>query len=601
VALRSISWIWVLRLLEGSADIKGFERDVLGMLRLQGRHIQRFLSTYFSPNTHLLGEALAMFFIGTFCPEIPEASVWQRDGWQILLREAQRQVRADGTYFEQSTYYHVYALDMFLHACLLAAHNDIEIPSELEECISRMLTVLASLSQCGAPPRLGDDDGGRLFDPSRNEAGHLLDPLSVGAVLCDRADLAQVAGDLCEENIWLLGRAGLEKLVSLRASPEGASALEGASPLAAIAKSGRKAASASIPRAFPHGGIYVMCSSDGHSQLTLDAGPLGSLAGGHGHADLLALHLSVDGKEVLADAGTGEYVGVNRAKLRATAAHNTLEVDSVSQAEPDGPFAWESLPTVNATWREGPSFQFLRAEHYGYERLASPVRHRRSAFHTSNFFFIADEVLGSGIHNFALHWNLGLEPVAEQDSPRRLRIRSGENELSICWHAEGDWQSEIVPAVLSPVYGRVLPSNRWRISTRAAVPTEIATLISVTEGSAANLARLKGSNEGVTAYLCASGADYRFFCLGKRTAWTFQDWSSDAAFIFIEIALGRPPAFVAFDVSHFTVNGTPLLKYANRVEQYDYRYRDDKSNFELGLWLEDLSKELLQSTNETKQ
>src|SRR5208283_5236599 len=49
---------------------------------------------------------------------------------RIMLHEAGRQVRPDGVYFEQSLYYHVYALDFFLYARLLAARNGMEIPPE---------------------------------------------------------------------------------------------------------------------------------------------------------------------------------------------------------------------------------------------------------------------------------------------------------------------------------------------------------------------------------------------------------------------------------------------------------------------------------------
>src|SRR5207253_8095557 len=51
-------------------------------------HIERFLSTYFSPNTHLLGEGMALFFIGLLCAGIPSARRWQEGGWKIILREA---------------------------------------------------------------------------------------------------------------------------------------------------------------------------------------------------------------------------------------------------------------------------------------------------------------------------------------------------------------------------------------------------------------------------------------------------------------------------------------------------------------------------------
>src|SRR5436189_974402 len=164
-------------LLEGSTALApDFRSEWLRYQAVNGRHIEHFLSTYFSPNTHLLGEAVALFFLGTMCSELPAAERWKSLGWRLVLQEAQRQVQSDGFHFEQSTYYHVYALDFFLHAVVLASLNGISVPGRFEETIEKMLTVLCQLGRCGPPPSFGDDDGGRLFDPRRNRREHLIDP-----------------------------------------------------------------------------------------------------------------------------------------------------------------------------------------------------------------------------------------------------------------------------------------------------------------------------------------------------------------------------------------------------------------------------------------
>src|ERR1039458_3050929 len=115
VAFRSLSWIWVDQLLAGAGEAVKFRTELLPALAFHGRYIERYLSTYFSPNTHLLGEAVALFFLGTLYPQMPGAARWKESGWRIVLREAGRQVRPVGVYFEQSLYYHVYALDFFLY------------------------------------------------------------------------------------------------------------------------------------------------------------------------------------------------------------------------------------------------------------------------------------------------------------------------------------------------------------------------------------------------------------------------------------------------------------------------------------------------------
>ena len=74
VAFRSLSWIWVDQLLAGTDKAPEFRTDLHPALAFHGRHIERYLSTYFSPNTHLLGEAVALFFLGTLYPQMPRVS-----------------------------------------------------------------------------------------------------------------------------------------------------------------------------------------------------------------------------------------------------------------------------------------------------------------------------------------------------------------------------------------------------------------------------------------------------------------------------------------------------------------------------------------------
>src|SRR3954470_10031356 len=205
VAFRSLSWIWVGQLLADCPELSGqFNTDLLRGLALNGRYIERYLSTYFSPNTHLLGEAAALFFIGVLCPQISSSARWKKKGLEILLQQAEHQVHPDGVYFEQSLYYHVYALDLFLHVRLLASRNKIDVPENFDEVLKKMLVVVRSLSQNRPPLGFGDDDGGRLFNPRRNRGEHMADPLAIGATLFQDEQL-RAAATLTEESIWLFG------------------------------------------------------------------------------------------------------------------------------------------------------------------------------------------------------------------------------------------------------------------------------------------------------------------------------------------------------------------------------------------------------------
>lgn len=157
VAFRALSWIWVDGLV-GRDMPRDFRVRWLHMLYLHGCHLANNLSIYFSPNNHLVGEALALHALGLFFAGLPRAASWERLGARVMREELDRQIRPDGSSFEQSTYYQGYVWDMFrLHAAL--ANPDAAYLAKLER-MSEFLRAVAGPS--GLPPMLGDDDGGQL-------------------------------------------------------------------------------------------------------------------------------------------------------------------------------------------------------------------------------------------------------------------------------------------------------------------------------------------------------------------------------------------------------------------------------------------------------
>jgi hypothetical protein len=160
VAFRALSWVR-LDALAGAMLPHDFRKVLANALYLHGCYLERNLSIYFSPNTHLLGEAVALHTLGALYPEFPRSRRWQRLGSQLVEEQIERQVRDDGSHFEQSTYYHVYALDMFRWHELLA-----ETSAQYKDRLRRMAEYLAALVGPGDTfPLIGDDDGGHLFHP----------------------------------------------------------------------------------------------------------------------------------------------------------------------------------------------------------------------------------------------------------------------------------------------------------------------------------------------------------------------------------------------------------------------------------------------------
>jgi hypothetical protein len=512
VAFRSISWIWTYHLLEGTPALPPtFREEWLRAQAVNGRHIERYLSTYFSPNTHLLGEAIALVFLGTLCPEIPRAEHWKSLGWQVVMQETHRQVLADGFHFERSTYYHVYAIDFFLHVLLLASLNDFVIPNEYEKTLEKMLDALLLVGRSGAPPHLGDDDGGRVFDPRRNRSEHLFDPLATGAVLFGREDFKAAAGDLREETIWLLGEQGVSEWDRLPTQQP-------------------RVASASLGSA----GLCLLATQNPSSQLVVTARPQGEGAA-HSHADALSVCLNSEGHGLLIDPGTFEYVGPERDLFRGTAMHNTLRVDGASQSETAGLFAWKRLARAQAEqWITGKTFDLFVGSHDGYTRLASPVIHRRWVCSLNcGLFLVRDLAEGQGKHRLDIAWHLGAE--MQFHAERSFKLKGNSGGLALLVPEKHGWSQEVSKEAWSPVYGKKERINVVTFSTIASLPAEFVTVLlplGLVSESPGKLTQTSDSSSAVKGYLYSTPEqDCSFVFVEKGRRWNHARLASDAQFV----------------------------------------------------------------------
>lgn len=563
VAFRSLSWLWTYHLLAGARGLPGFRAEWLGGLACHGRHIERYLSTYFSPNTHLLGEGVGLFFLGVLCPELAGAQRWKALGWNIVLRETERQVRADGFHFEQSTYYHVYALDFFLHAAVLASVNNIPVPQSLEQAMEKMLTALFLLGRSGQAPRFGDDDGGRLFDPHRNRSEHLLDPLAAGAILFQRGDFKRAAGDLREETIWLLGEEGVRHWDELQTD------------------AGRMESCA-----LQDAGYYLLASEKPAVQLVLDAGPQGTQSGGHGHADALSICLHSQAS-LLIDPGTYTYAyaeeGGDRDLFRGTAMHNTLRVDGLDQAETAGPFAWKRLMQANAEeWIQGPGFDWLVASHDGYQRLRQGVTHRRWVVSLKNgLYLVRDRVEGEGRHRFDISWHLSqdLQLVGEN----LFRAKGASAGLALLPVRGHGWAEEVRKEAWSPVYGQKAPMTVLNFGVTADAPAEFALMLVALEEvhpHARSFERLRGqeAKSVVIAYrYIGEGGEYSFYFGEPGKPWRHNSVSSDAEFLCWSGRTGvSDQVLILCNGSYTEIEGGPELRCRRAVRWCELCLQDGR-------------------------
>ncbi|MBI3793082.1 MAG: alginate lyase family protein, partial [Gemmatimonadetes bacterium] len=404
VAFRSIAWLWVLQLVRGSRALTA-ERHVrmLGVLARAGRHVADNLSTWFSPNTHLTGEALALHAIGTALPALRDADRFRATGEAVLAEWLPRHVRPDGTYVEQSTWYARYTADFLVHAIVMGEHAGRPIPG-LRAALDRIATMLLHVRRAdGTFPLIGDDDGGRYLFLDARPAGDVRPTLAAAAALLGRSDLTWGAGPCRAEAAWLLGARAGDALASAPPHPP-----EGGS------------------RAFADGGLFVMRDGWGEeaSMAVIDCGPHGFQNSGHAHADLLGFDLTLRGRPVVRDPGTYTYTSslAERVDWRSAARHAAATVDGTGSATPSGPFTWAARPaTQHACWTATPAADLLVGTHDGFAALG--IRHRRVIVRAgSAYWLVLDTIEGAGEHELMTH--LPLAPGLAVDLAS-LEVRAG--------------------------------------------------------------------------------------------------------------------------------------------------------------------------------
>lgn len=437
VAFRALSWTWVYHL-AGADMTAAFRRKLLAGIRQHGRYIERNLSIYFSPNTHLLGEAVVLHSLGALFHSFPEAARWRRLGAEIVSAQMESQVRDDGTHFEQSSWYHLYALDMFLFHRLLS-----ETTPEYDETLRRMARYAAALAgPARSLPFLGDEDGGRLFHPYGDRGRFSRSTLATCAQILADCDWLWSEEDLHEQAIWWLGP---HRLGSAPARP------------APGAQSGL----------FPQAGVAVLAAGD--VQVIIDAGPLGAGSAGHSHADCLSVIARLGGEEILTDAGTFTYVGGSgRDWFRGTSAHNTVRIDGRNQATPAGAFRWTNKPDVSIRqWSSSATSDWLDAECCD----AGFVHRRRLFFLKPDILFVLDEVSGlPGEHDIEQFWHFARPAVEAASGIYRIGARSylaisPDESAGFGEGGEHGWRS--------PVYGQKAPASFLRVHRRSALPVSL--------------------------------------------------------------------------------------------------------------------------------
>ncbi len=470
--IRLISWAWIRRLLDQwpkVGDLFEHNDDAVRQIAWHQRFLAAFPSRGSSANNHVVAEAAGRLVAACAFPWYRRTPQWRRNAAALLERELVANTFDDGLNRELATDYHRFVLELGLVAAVEADAAGHPLSEAAWERLARMLDAGAAIVDVtGRAPRQGDGDEGRalvLDDPERDSWATML---GAGAALLGAPEW------------WPSLAGGLE-----------------ANLLSALGRSRELPRPGARPRRFEDAGLVILRSrpQDGPEiWCRCDGGPHGFLSiAAHAHADALSLEVRHDGVDILADPGTYCYHGEPewREWFRSTAAHNTAEIGSVSQAESGGPFLWDAHPhTVTLTGDVGEKrVQTWCAEHDGYQRLMAPTTHRRLVTLDSpaRRLTVVDTIKSAAAVPLRLFWHLGPD----------IKVDFAESEVILYWRVGLDrrqgvlllpdelaWtvhRAEIDPPMgwYSPRFGARIPATSLVGSGTAMSSTRLVTELEV--------------------------------------------------------------------------------------------------------------------------
>jgi hypothetical protein len=344
-------------------------------------------------------------------------------------------VLPDGVDFEASTSYHRLALELLLLPALYRMACGLTVDEGYRDTLVRMAEFVAAYSRPdGSIPLWGDADDGRVLPLGRHPVNDHRYAIGLIGLAFNNQDLIAKAVGPWDELFWLLG-------------PE---------PLARVPDQPRTEES----RAFQAAGLYVMRSADDH--VFIDAGPVGMAGrGGHGHNDCLSFEAALDGVLLITDSGCFVYTASVewRNRFRATAAHNTPQIDGQEQNRWVRPeYLWtlrdDARPEVRE-WTTGPEHDVFLGLHRGYQRLVSPVTPVRGVVLDKNEhrLIVIDRFEGRGSHRVSIPYHFAPHVAIEVASEHTWHLTADGREFLLVWRAAEPWQATVRGSWWSPSYG----------------------------------------------------------------------------------------------------------------------------------------------------
>lgn len=428
--------------------------------RVSGDHLYAQLQR----NNHAISEGVGLWTVGILFPELKQAEKWRESGRKILEEAAARQIYDDGAYVQHSTNYHRLMLHDYIWAIQLGRLNGFAFSEQLQDRVHRAGQFLYQLQDKtdGRVPNYGANDGALILPLNSCDYSDFRPVLAAVHYLFDAKRLYQ-DGPWHEDLIWLFGPKSLNKEVDQ---------VEQFSLTADI------------------GGYYTLRGQKSWGMIRC-----ATFRDRPAQADMLHLDIWRRGENIALDAGTYYYYADppwNNAFV-STMVHNTVTIDAENQMGRGPRFLWLNWLRSRVRHVQKSSKQMLEyfeGEHDGYRRLEEPMTHRRAVVRCGeDIWIILDDLLGTGNHNFRLHWLLSDLPFAVDDKKRcvLLDTRSGRfgvslhlphpvNQESIAFDVVRGSEASVPRGWHSPYYGIRQPAISAALSVTAVAPLRLVSV-----------------------------------------------------------------------------------------------------------------------------
>jgi uncharacterized heparinase superfamily protein len=412
VAIRAVNWLWGLAFFQSSNTISDeFRINLSVSLFEHGRHIfENLEGSKGSVNSnHYLANLVGLVYLGICCSSLPGSKRWLDFAVPELWNEVIQQTFPEGPSYESSIPYHRLSTEMILSVVILCLHNEIPVPRSVLERMERVVEFVYYYTKPnGSIPVLGDQDNGRLHrlavwtKPEKEWIDHRY-LLAIGAILFNRNDFAEAAGDQWQDALWLLGKQSIPFINSYITSKSQASA-------------NYYRHDKPSSKAFGKAGYFLLRHKDAYSIVRTPPDPTPHPPS-HIHNDLTSFEISVGDVSFIVDSGSGEYSKdyPSRNHFRSTKAHNTIMVDraEVSDFSPYRIFSLDREAGGGvSTWHSSMEFDFLDIWHDGYTYQSKPILCKRAFYFDkpNQQWIIWDRLIGDGMRHISarFHFQPGL-------------------------------------------------------------------------------------------------------------------------------------------------------------------------------------------------